>query len=74
MAGPGKPISEMDSNSVQSQEERAKHYNTLHDIRGRPGKPRAKGSLASYKQKDLERASDEIAPLWGSQKTIHLST
>ena len=65
---PGKPISEMSPNSLQSQEERAKHYNTLNAIMVRPGKPLAKGSLSSYKQKDLERVPGELVSIWGKSK------
>ena len=57
-----KPISEMSVNPLQPQEEKAKHYNDLNDIRVRPGKPPAKGALASYRQKDLENVAGELVP------------
>ena len=61
---PGKPISEIPPNSLQSQEERGKHYDALNAIRARPGKPPAKGDLSSYQQKDLEKVADELVALW----------
>ena len=45
---PGKPISEMSINSLQSQEERARHFNALNAIVVGPGKPLDNGSLAPF--------------------------
>ena len=61
---PRKTHPRMSPNSLHPQEGKAKHYNAINDIRVRPGKPLAKGPLASYQRKDLERAADELVALW----------
>ena len=58
----------MSPNALQSREERGKHYNTLNSICVRPGKHLDKGSVASYQQKDLERAAAELVSIWGKVK------
>ena len=62
--GTGKPTPEMSVRSLQSQEERDRQFNALNAIRVRPGKPLAKESLASHRQKYLEREADELVSIW----------
>ena len=62
--GPGKPISEiMSSGALQSQEEKAIHYNTLNAIRVRRGKHLSKGSLGHYRQKDSGEIAEDLVSI-----------
>ena len=64
----------MSENPLHSQEERDKQFNALNAIMVSPCKPLAKVSIASYQQKDLEEAVDELVSIWDALNTIHLST
>ena len=63
---PEKRIPEVSANSRKSQEAMGKHFNAPEDLRGRPCGPIDKGSLSSYRRKDLEQIADDLVSIWGA--------
>ena len=53
---PGETISEMSAISLVAQGAKAAQYNVGKVLRIGPGNPLSKGSLASYKRKDMEKS------------------
>ena len=64
----GKQISEMSTESLRTQEEKAIQYNVSNAPRIRDGGPLSKRSLASYKREDMGEVSENLAPSWGIVK------
>ena len=61
---PGNHISEMPAQSLIKQEEKTNRRNIESALRFRAGKPLFKGSLSSFKRKDMDKVSANLVSLW----------